>query len=104
MKTANINGRVVFDGSDVRDQNRDVALFVELSSNPSTMQASAAAYTYGLFEGHDIQQADAKQADTLSRSWGYSNVAFLAKRRVAARLERHAKPRMSLHSFTAWTS
>eukprot|EP00959_Pyramimonas_sp_CCMP1952_P431504 9037070-Pyramimonas_sp.AAC.1 len=63
-KDRKYKGRVVFDGSDVRDQNRDVALFQELSSSPATIQASEAADTHGLFEGHDIQQADAKQAYT----------------------------------------
>ena len=33
-------GRLVFDGSDVRDQNKDVALFQELSSSPATLHAS----------------------------------------------------------------
>ena len=36
-------GRAVFDGSDVRDENKEVALFQELSSCPATMQASKAA-------------------------------------------------------------
>eukprot|EP00959_Pyramimonas_sp_CCMP1952_P018306 387793-Pyramimonas_sp.AAC.1 len=58
-KDGNYKGRVVFDGSSVRDQNKDVALFQELSSSPATMQASKAAGTYGLFEGHRIEQADA---------------------------------------------
>eukprot|EP00959_Pyramimonas_sp_CCMP1952_P055405 1158294-Pyramimonas_sp.AAC.1 len=31
--------RVVFDGSDVRDHNRDVALVQGLSCSPATMQA-----------------------------------------------------------------
>ena len=30
-------GRVVFDGSDVVDQDKNVALFQELSSSPATM-------------------------------------------------------------------
>eukprot|EP00959_Pyramimonas_sp_CCMP1952_P311907 6527842-Pyramimonas_sp.AAC.1 len=51
-KNRKYKGQVVFDGSSVRDQNEDVALFQELSSSPTTMQASKAADTYGLFEGH----------------------------------------------------
>ena len=66
-KDRKFKGRVVFDGSSVKDQNKDIALFQELSSSPATMQASKAADTYGLFEGHDIQQADAKQAYTQSK-------------------------------------
>eukprot|EP00959_Pyramimonas_sp_CCMP1952_P090271 1889641-Pyramimonas_sp.AAC.1 len=57
-KDRKYTGRVVFDGSSVRDQKNDVALFQELSSSPATMQASKAADTYGLFEGHSIEQAD----------------------------------------------
>eukprot|EP00959_Pyramimonas_sp_CCMP1952_P050142 1047796-Pyramimonas_sp.AAC.1 len=53
------------------------------------MQASKAAGADGLFEGHDIQQADAKQACTQSNLGGNSNMDFPAARRVAARLERH---------------
>ncbi len=63
-------GRVVFDGSDVRDQDRQVALFQELSSSPATMQASKAADAYGSLAGHSIQQADAIQAYTQSKLAG----------------------------------
>ena len=59
-------GRVVFDGSYVRDQDRNVALFQELSSCPATMQAGKAADCYGCLEGYRLQQADAKQAYTQS--------------------------------------
>ena len=45
-KDRKFKGRVVFDGSSVKDQNKDVALFQELSSSPATMQASKAADTY----------------------------------------------------------
>eukprot|EP00959_Pyramimonas_sp_CCMP1952_P159454 3334997-Pyramimonas_sp.AAC.1 len=69
-KDRTYRGRVVFDGSSVRDQNMDVALFHELSSSPATMQASKAADTYGLFGGHSIEQADARQACTQSRLGG----------------------------------
>eukprot|EP00959_Pyramimonas_sp_CCMP1952_P184526 3858599-Pyramimonas_sp.AAC.1 len=58
-KDRKYKGRVVFDGSSVRAQNKDVALFQELPSCPATTQASKAADTYGLFEGHSIEQTDA---------------------------------------------
>eukprot|EP00959_Pyramimonas_sp_CCMP1952_P148039 3097799-Pyramimonas_sp.AAC.1 len=60
------------DGSDVVDQDQNVALFQELSSCscPATMQASKAVDACGLFENHDIQQADARQAYTLSKLGG----------------------------------
>ena len=57
-------GRVVFDGSDVRDQDKNIALFQELSSSPATMEAGKAADTYGMLPGQTIQQADAVQAYT----------------------------------------
>ncbi len=63
-------GRVVFDGSFVRDQDRQVALFQELSSCPATMEASKAADIYGMAPGHSVQQADAKQAYTQSELGG----------------------------------
>ena len=36
----------------------------ELGSHPPTMEAGRSCDAYGLFEGHDIQQADAKRAYT----------------------------------------
>ena len=55
-------GRVVFGGNDVWTQNRDIAIFQELASQPATLEASCAADAYGCVEGHTIQQADAEQA------------------------------------------
>eukprot|EP00959_Pyramimonas_sp_CCMP1952_P180757 3779894-Pyramimonas_sp.AAC.1 len=71
------NGRVVLHGSDIRDQNRDVALVQELSSNLATMQASKATRIYGLSEGHDIQQVDAKPACAQSKLGGIPTFIFL---------------------------
>eukprot|EP00959_Pyramimonas_sp_CCMP1952_P101490 2123186-Pyramimonas_sp.AAC.1 len=72
-------GRVVFDGSDVIDQNKNVALFHELSSCRATVQASKAADAYGLLEGHDIQRAGARQAYTQSTLGGTPTWARLPK-------------------------
>eukprot|EP00959_Pyramimonas_sp_CCMP1952_P074400 1554445-Pyramimonas_sp.AAC.1 len=69
-KDRKIKGRVVSDGSDVIDQDKNAALFQELSSCPATRQASKAADTYGLFEGRDIQQADARQTYTQPKLGG----------------------------------
>ncbi len=63
-------GRVVFDGSFVRDQDRQIALFQELSSSPATMEAGRAVDAYGLMRGHKIMQADARQAYTQSEPNG----------------------------------
>ena len=57
-------GRVVFMGNNVKDENWNVALFQELSSSPATMEAAKAADCYGLFPGHEVEQADAEQAYT----------------------------------------
>eukprot|EP00959_Pyramimonas_sp_CCMP1952_P348223 7294029-Pyramimonas_sp.AAC.1 len=43
------------------------------------MQASKAADTYGLFEGHDIQQVDVQQAYTQSKVGGTPTWMFLPR-------------------------
>eukprot|EP00959_Pyramimonas_sp_CCMP1952_P456748 9473678-Pyramimonas_sp.AAC.1 len=43
------------------------------------MQASKAADTYGLFEGHSIEQADARQAYTHSKLGGSPTWVFLPR-------------------------
>ena len=64
-------GIVVFDGSYVRDQDRQVALFQELPGPPATMQASKAADAHSSLEGRAIQQAGAVHAYTPSRLGGW---------------------------------
>ena len=55
-------GRAVFQGNKVVDQNWDVAMFQDLGSSPANMDASrAAADCYGRFPGRDIEIADAEQ-------------------------------------------
>ena len=70
---------MVFDGSDVVDQDKNIALFQELSSCPATMQASKAADTYGLFPGNATEQADARQAYTQSKLGGTPTYVRLPK-------------------------
>ena len=72
-------GRVVFDGSSVVDQDKNVALFQELSSCPATMQACKAADSYGCFPNHVIQQADAIQAYTQAELGGLPTWVRLPK-------------------------
>ena len=55
-------GRVVFGGNDVWTQNRDVAVFQVIASQPATLEASCAADAHGCFDGHTLEQADAEQA------------------------------------------
>ena len=68
--------RVVFRGDDVRDEFFDVALFQDLGSSTSSMDASRAADAYGCMEGNGIEQADAEQAylqatfpDNATKTW-----------------------------------
>jgi len=63
-------GRVVFQGNQFRDQDWCDAVFQDLSSSPATMEASKTLDAYGLFAGHEIQQADAEQAYTQSKLEG----------------------------------
>jgi hypothetical protein len=55
-------GRVVYQGSNVRDEYGANAIFNELSSCPANMQAGKACDAYGLIEGHDEELCDAVQA------------------------------------------
>jgi len=54
--------RVVFQGSWVKDQVYNSAMFQELGSCPATMEASRAADCRGCIPGNDMQQSDAEQA------------------------------------------
>ena len=72
-------GRAVFDGSDVRDEHKEIALFQELSSCRATMQASKAADIWGMLDGHSTQQADAVQAYTQSKLGGTDTWVSLPK-------------------------
>ena len=42
-------------------------MFQELGSHPPTMEAGRSCDAYGLFEGHKIEQADAKRAYTQAK-------------------------------------
>ena len=53
--------RVLFRGNDVKDQNFDVALFQDMGSGASTMDANRSCDLYGCLPGHCTQQADAEQ-------------------------------------------
>ena len=55
-------GRLVFRGSDVKDEYSDIAIFNELSPSPATLEASKAVDAYGLIDGHTSSQCDAEQA------------------------------------------
>ena len=57
-------GRAVLDGSWVKDENYDVAIFNDQGSSPANMQAGKAVDQYGLLPDHTIEQADAEAAYT----------------------------------------
>ena len=54
--------RVVFQGNNVKDQNRDWAIFQDLGSQPATLEASKAVDAHGLLKGHIVEADDAVQA------------------------------------------
>ena len=60
-------GRVVYLGNQVRDEKWDHALFEELTSAPSTMQAGKALDAYGMFKGNTVEMSDAEQAYTQAK-------------------------------------
>ena len=63
-KRRKFKGRVVYGGNRVWDESGEVALFEEINSCPSTMEAAKSAFAYGMLDGHTIQVADATQAYT----------------------------------------
>lgn len=77
-------GRSVFQGNNVRGENADVAIFGEMSSSPATMEAGKAVDYYGLFPGHNIEQADAEQAYTQARLKGIPTWVELPRERWPA--------------------
>ena len=74
-KLRRYKGRYVFDGSNGFDQNFNPAIFQELGSAPSSLEASKIVDWYGLWPGHICEQADAEQAytqamlDTTTTTW-----------------------------------
>ena len=62
--------RSVFEGNNVRTQTAEEAVFAELSSSPSSMEASKFGDFYGRWPGHSCQAADAIQAYTQAKLKG----------------------------------
>ena len=56
------NGRVVFQGNQVYDQNHKYAIFQVLGSSPATLQAAKAVDFFGCLPNHVIEVVDAEQA------------------------------------------
>ena len=59
-----MKGRVVFGGNRVTDENYEVAIFNDLSSAPSTMEAAKAVDIIACLAGNTGELADAPQAYT----------------------------------------
>ena len=55
-------GRVVFQGNNVKNPNWENAVFADLGSSPSSMEAGRLVDIFGLRPDYDIQQSDAVQA------------------------------------------
>ena len=63
-------GRVVFQGNNVKNQNWENAVFADLGSSPSSMEAGRLVDSFGLRPGYEIQQSDAVQAYLQARIRG----------------------------------
>ena len=74
-------GRVVFQGSQVKDENWDNAMFSELSSSPATMQAAKACDCYVISKCNAIEVADAEQAYTQANLEGTKTWVRLPRER-----------------------
>ena len=59
-------GRALLDGSWVKDENYDVALFNEMGLSPATIQAGKAVDVFGLQPGYAIEQADAEALEVIT--------------------------------------
>jgi len=54
-------GRVVFQGTQVYDQNHNYFIFQNLGSSPATLQAAKAVDFFSCLPGHVIEVADAER-------------------------------------------
>ena len=55
-------GRVVFQGNNVKNPNGENAVFADLGSSPSSMEAGRQVGAFGLRPNYETQQPDAVQA------------------------------------------
>ena len=54
--------RIVFRGNDVKDQNWEVAMFQEMATTPTTLEASRYSDLLGCFPGNSVEGRDVEQA------------------------------------------
>jgi hypothetical protein len=83
-------GRVVYQGNMVKDENWDAAIFSDLSSAPSSMEAAKAVDAYGLFAGSVVQQGDAEQAYTQSKLGGIETWVRLPREQLPDKWKKDA--------------
>ena len=85
LQTGNLlrkfKGRTVFQGNNVKDENAEQALFAELGSAPSTMEAAKAIDAYGAMPGNCAQQSGGRQVCTQALYKGIKTWVRLPKYR-----------------------
>ncbi len=77
-------GRYVCQGSEVKDQSWEAAIFQELGSSPAAMEAGNSCDFYGLLPGNRSEQSDAEQAYTQSLLSGAETWVILPRDRWPA--------------------
>ena len=71
--------RVVLRGNDMRDQSFEVALFQEMATTPTTLEASRYCDLLGLMPGNATEGRDVEQAYLLAKMTGPATYIVLPK-------------------------
>ena len=71
--------RVVLRGNDIKDQSFEVALFQEMATTPTTLEASRFCDLLGLLPGNATQGRDVEQAYLLAKMKGPATYVMLPK-------------------------
>jgi hypothetical protein len=90
-------GRVVYQGNNVKDESWDAAIFSDLGSAPSSMEAAKAVDAYGLLDGNVEEQGDAEQAYTQSKLGGTTTWVRLPREQLPAKWQHMRDPVCRLH-------
>ena len=85
-------GRVVVQGNNVKDEGYTQAIFAELSSCPSTMQAGKSCDAFGLIESNKTEQCDAEQAYTQATLKGTDTWIIIPRERQPESWKRFREP------------
>ena len=95
--------RVVFQGNNVKDQDREYAIFEELNSCPATMTGARTLDAFSLLPGCTVEQADADQAYTQSRKKFLSDTWVRLPREQWPKSWENMRPCMSLDCPPVWS-